>query len=173
MYTPGTVLKLKEPKSTDESKKGADDAVVFPYDRVMVIGVSPISHSGQATGEWEGISAQGVLIRPLSDFASNLDEPLGRLQTLYAIESEPERQEVEVRVERYDANTRAAGPSPEEAFAEADGRSPGTKSKTRERTPHSPLQDLAEEVAEPASPLERITRDRARVAKGGLKNEGA
>jgi hypothetical protein len=165
MYTPGTILALKEPKSTPESKKGADDAVVFPYDRVEVIGISPISHSGQATGEWEGISAQGVIIRPLTDFASNLDEPLGRLQTLYSVEYEPPRQEFEVKVERYDANTRAAGLSPEEAFAEAAGTTPATKSKTRVRSPHSPLQDLADEAAPPSSPLEGITRERARLAK--------
>lgn len=162
MYAPGTVLKLKDPKSTPESKKGADDAVVFPYDEVLVIGISPITHSGRATGEWEGASAQGVIIRPLTEFASTLDEPLGRLQTLYTIKSEPERQEIEVKVERYDANTRAAGPSPEEAFAEAGDYSAATKSKTRVRSQHSPLQDLAEEVVEPSSPLERIQRDNKR-----------
>lgn len=170
MYTPGTILALKEPKSTPETKKGADDAVIFPYDEVEVIGASPIYHSGQSTGEWEGASAQTVIIRPLTEFAGNLDEPMGRLQTLYNVKYEPERVEQEIKVERYDANTRAAGLTPEEAFA---GDQPQKKSETRVRTPHSPLQDLAEEVVEPTSPLERVQRERARVAKGGLKNPDA
>ena len=59
------------------------------YHRIEVIGQSPLSHSSAAS-EWTGTNADGVLIRPLTDFGSTLDEPYGRLRDLYEIESIPD-----------------------------------------------------------------------------------
>lgn len=162
MYSPDTVLALKEPKSQPETKKGAGDAVVFPYDRVRVIGPSPIAYGGGAS-EWEGVNARGVIIAPLTEFAGNLDEPFGRLQRLYDVESEPEPQDVQVHERAYDAHSRVAGKTPEESLQELSGDVP--KSATRVRTQHSPLQTLDEaSPPESESPLGRVDDERQRLA---------
>ena len=40
MYEPGTILAMREPQSTDDTP--------YPYDRVQVVGQSPVSTSAQA-----------------------------------------------------------------------------------------------------------------------------
>ena len=45
MYDKGTILKLREPRSTDDT--------LFAYDRIEVIGTSPLSH-GSAGSSWVG-----------------------------------------------------------------------------------------------------------------------
>lgn len=142
MYEPETVLTLKEPRSTEEKP--------FPYDRVQVIGQSPINH-GTIAEEWTGASGQGVIITPLTDFGSTLDEPYGKLQQMYEVESIPVREAlaaVPVRV----ITPGTAGPTPEDTFAaEAPGVAPEPGQK-RGRTARSPL-DGEESVPPSSSPL--------------------
>lgn len=107
MYKPGTILTLKEPRSTEKEP--------FAYDRIEVIGPSPLSHAS-VDSEWTGSNATGVIVKPLTDFGSTLDEPLGRLQSLYDVESVPDNRiappAVTVQSETYDYK------SPEEVFKE-------------------------------------------------------
>lgn len=133
MYAIDTILTLKEPRSTDDKP--------FAYDRVRVVGPSPVDHGAKPGATWSGAGARGVIIQPVELFGANLDEPLGKIQALYDIESEPEVVlEVKQTVRKYDAHSSAAGKTPEEVFAEA---APGEASEDgkRVRTPISPLED--------------------------------
>lgn len=120
MYEPDTILK--------RSKPVAEDDAAAPYNRVQVIAASPMVHPA-LTG-WAGVQANGVLLRPLEGFAANLDEPLGKVQELYEIESVPERSTVvnpPVKV----ITPGTAGMSPEEVFADAAKQSTkDTRSKS-------------------------------------------
>ena len=127
MYEPETVLVLKEPRSTEEDQ--------FPYDRVEVIGQSPIHHGTRAE-EWEGAQGQGVIVKPLNGFGSTLDEPYGKLRDLYNVESTPVREAAAQATVKLitDADL---GPSPEEQFADAAKRS--TKKAPAAKRKPSPL----------------------------------
>lgn len=160
MYAPNTILELKEPKSVKATK--TEPAKIFAYDQVRVIGPSPVTHSGQSDGEWDGVGAQGVIVTPLTEFAGNLDEPLGRLQRLYKIVSEPEDVNTQIEVRTYDGNTSAAGQTPEEVFADASEPTP--KSAKRVRSRHSPLQEMDDDTA-PVGPLADIDRGIAKSAR--------
>lgn len=143
MYQPETILSLKEPRSTEDQP--------FAYDRVRVVGVSPINHSG-ATAEWTGGDGQGVIIQPLTDFGSTLDEPFGKLQLLYEVESVPELEIPRAApIKVINSATASAGPTPEEVFKK---EAPGVKSEDgkRGRTPLSPL-TVPEKDRPSASPL--------------------
>lgn len=134
MYESGTILALKEPRPNDPE---TDE--VFPYNRVRVIGASPVSHA--AMSEWSGTAAQGVILTPLANFAGVLDEPLGKIQALYAVESTPVREmEVAPKVRIIDSSSAAAGPTPEEVFAIKAPGLPAEEGRTRRRT-SSPLVD--------------------------------
>ena len=151
MYAPGTILKLKEQREPTEKldrdtgepvlrgPKGREKPVMleFPYNRVKVIGRSPVSYAN----DWTGIDAQGVIIMPLTDFAGNLDEPFGKLQQLYEVESIPEVEvPKEVKVKIIDANTNQAGPTPEEVFAKESPGKPPAPGQIRGRT--KPFEDV-------------------------------
>lgn len=114
MYKPGTILVLKDPQSKPDEP--------FPYDRVRVIGPSPISYS--ASSSWDGVGAQGVVISPVEHFDATIDEPYGKLLEVYTIESEPEAQPIiqgqVIHVEE--------GPTPEDVFQAATSKS-GVKPK--------------------------------------------
>lgn len=110
MYSRDTILSRRDPFKDD------DPAAV--YNRVRVIGTSPVAYMGGATGTWSGVSAQGVIIQPEGAFGGNLDRPLGELQRDYEIETEPEPTVVTPSIRVINAQTREAGPSPEDAFAE-------------------------------------------------------
>lgn len=163
MFKSGTVLKLKEPRGpepkidpyTDQpvmkktrnprtgEEKFTDEPVMlpFPYNEVEVIGPSPVVHS-DPNSPWQGGDAVGVIIRPLSDFAGNLDEPLGKLKQLYDVVSIPEAIEtpIERTIKVIDATTNQAGETPEEVFArEAPGVAPKAGQK-RGRT--KPFDDV-------------------------------
>lgn len=127
MYEAGTILALKEPRGTDETP--------FPYDRVEVIGQSPISHA--ATSEWSGAAAQGVIIKPCDEFGSTLDEPEGKLKSIYKVESTPDREVTAepIRVVRPET----AGPTPEEQFESVAG--PKVESRRAKRRRESPLNE--------------------------------
>jgi hypothetical protein len=156
MFKSGTILELKDPREpsqltdpytgqprfekkrnprTGEETELKDKPVMrpFPYNKVEVIGPSPITAD---RGEWQGADAAGVIIRPLSDFAGNLDEPVGKLKQLYTVVSVPEDVvPVERTIKVIDAHTNQAGESPEEVFArEAPGAASGDGHK-RARTP--------------------------------------
>lgn len=131
MYAPDTILTLKEQRSTDDKQ--------FAYDRVRVVGQSPVSHTSESA-KYSGEDAKGVIITPLTEFAGNLDEPFGKVRKLYDVESEPVyEEEVKTTVRRVDATTRAAGPTPEDIFAEQAAGDPNKP--RRPGSPTSPLVD--------------------------------
>lgn len=129
MYENETILKMREPRE-DDPHTGP-----FAYNRVRVIGKSPVSH---VRGTWEGADADGVILEPLNNFGGVLDEPYGKVNLMYEVESVPEPVMITERTHRIiNANTAAAGQTPEEVFAQkAPGKAPEAGS-TRGRT--SPL----------------------------------
>jgi hypothetical protein len=131
MYEPGTILKLKDQRPADD-----ETGEPFPYNVVKVVGPSPIGHADK--GKWTGTDADGVIIVPLTNFGSTLDEPFGKLRTLYDVESVPEVEiEVSAPIRVINSATAQAGPTPEEVFAaEAPGVAP-EEGQIRGRT--SPL----------------------------------
>lgn len=149
MYEPDTILKLKEQRDPDEHGNA------FPYNLVKVIGASPVVHSGQAQ-EWVGAQGQGVMIQPCGDgFGATLDEPFGKLQQIYDVESVPVH---EIEVQKIIVKTPAQmGPSPEEVFAAL--AEPSDNEGGRRWVPEaqrvSPLPD--ERPKATASPLDKAT----------------
>ncbi len=141
MYEPETILTLKEPRGTEDEP--------FPYDRVKVIGQSPINH-GTASEEWAGANGQGVIIEPLTSFGSTLDEPFGKIQELYTIESVPPPVEV---VPPKVLTPESLGASPEEVFAaEADKQGQDARrAAPKKRKLPSPLG----ESKKPSGPLDK------------------
>lgn len=136
MYQPDTILKLKEPRS----KEGEP----FPYDRVRVVGQSPVSTP--TPNAWEGAMGQSVLIEPVSDFGSVVDEPFGKLQTLYEVESLPPEPDLSQQVKVIPAG--AAGPSPEDRFASESSNPLKARKRRTKTTKPSPLDvPPADEVA--------------------------
>lgn len=134
MYEPDTILKLKEPRSVGEPD--SEDYEAFPYDVVKVVGPSPINHGGPQS-EWIGSEGSGVIITPINGFGSTLDEPFGKLQSLYEVESIPER-EIELGAPVKVITPGTAGPTPEEVFAKEAPADPDKRSKHGERV-RSPL----------------------------------
>jgi hypothetical protein len=156
MFKSGTILELKEPREpsqatdpytgeprfekkrdprTGEEKILKDKPVMraFPYNKVEVIGPSPIHHGGES--KWTGPDSAGVIVRPLTDFAGNIDEPVGKIKQLYNVVSVPEDVvPVEQTIRVINSSTNQAGETPEEVFTrEAPGKaSPDGK---RARTP--------------------------------------
>lgn len=128
MYDADTILTLKEQRAPDPETNEE-----FPYNRVRVVGESPVQHTTR--GDWTGADARGVIIVPLNNFGSTLDEPFGKLRDLYTVESIPERYvEIANPVRVVNATSAAAGPTPEEVFAtEAPGTAP-EEGQVRART---------------------------------------
>ena len=168
MYEPETILKLKVPRTVGTppvgtpsvGKKGekgyvpasedyqpaSEDFKPFPYDRVRVIGQSPINHGSVGAG-WEGTEAQGVIVTPLEGFGSTLDEPYGKLRELYEVESLPSNEVVlEVPVRVVNSTSGSAGATPEEVFKEK--ASVPDQPHRRRRVKESPLG----ETVKPADP---------------------
>lgn len=137
MYEPGTILELKEPR-TIEDKNGNE--IDFPYNRVRVVNASPINH-GIHPGEWVGGGGQGVIIEPLTSFAANLDEPVGKLQALYNVVETPVHEAPAVPVRVINRTTSAAGPTPEEVFAREAPAPPSPDGKPVRKRSTSPLED--------------------------------
>lgn len=134
MYEPDSILELKEQRDPDEETGEA-----FPYNRVRVVGPSPVNH-GVRSAEWTGADGQGVIITPLSNFGSVLDEPYGKLRDLYTVVEIPVREgPVQAPVRVINSTTAAAGPTPEEVFAQ---EAPGVKRDgDRASARKSPLED--------------------------------
>ena len=122
MYSRGTILTRREPFAEPNPKATppVEGDARAAYNRVEVLGTSPIAYMGGAAGTWSGVSAQGVIVQPAAPaFGGTIDRPLGELQRDYAIESEPEPTVVSPSIRVINAHTREAGASPEEQFAEA------------------------------------------------------
>lgn len=150
MYAKETILTLKVPHPPDD-ETGED----FAYNSVKVIGPSPVSHAHK--GDWTGQDAEGVILVPLSNFGGTLDEPFGKVRTLYDVTEVPIVEMVtEQRVRVVDGTTAAAGPTPEEVFAvEAPGIAP-EPGQVRGRTLVSPLDDPGPK--EGRSPLDTVVK---------------
>lgn len=133
MFEPNTVLALKEQRDADPETKEE-----FPYNRVKVVGQSPVSHADK--GDWQGTDAAGVIVVPLTNFGSTLDEPFGKLREIYDVESMPEVEvEVAPKIRVINGTSAQAGPTPEEVFAEKAPGTPPEEGQKRART--SPLGD--------------------------------
>lgn len=141
MYVKDTILTLKKQREPD-----AETGEAFPYNRVKVVGESPVSHSH--TGQWTGAEAAGVILTPLSNFGGTLDEPYGKVNALYSVESIPEAETVtETKVRVVDGATSQAGPTPEEVFSEEAPGTPPEDGRRRGRTLVSPLEEVVNEEA--------------------------
>lgn len=147
MYAVDTILSLKEQRPSDD-----ETGEEFPYNRVRVVGESPVSHAHK--GDWKGGDALGVILVPLSNFGSTLDYPFGRLKQLYDVESIPEREvEAQTKVRVIDSSTAEAGPTPEERFAKEAPGKPPEEGQKRART--NPLGEPGgPEGQDPLGPLD-------------------
>jgi len=111
---------LLNEKPEDEPDPGEE----FPYNRVRVVGPSPIIHGeGSPHADYAGGDAQGVIIQPLTGFDSNVDYPFGFIRSKYTVESLPEVADPRATVyglpreyTRVDLD-KTGLPSPEEVFA--------------------------------------------------------
>lgn len=154
MYDPDTILELKEPKPDEvvEARKDPDTGrtrpkhkIPFPYNKVRVVGQSPVDHSAGRQGTWQGAAAQSVLIEPLSGHGSTLDEPLGKIQKLYKVVSVPSNEILVEPIRVVRSTSASAGPSPEEVFAKESPGVPPKPGQNRGRT--SPLGDVEDDSA--------------------------
>jgi hypothetical protein len=164
MYEPDTILELKKPHPNDPE---TDEP--FPYNRVKVVGPSPINH-GIANAEWTGAGGAGVIITPLTNFGSTLDEPYGKLTALYDVVEVPVREtDVQPKIRVINSTSQSAGPTPEEVFAEkAPGKAP-QEGQRRART--SPLEDPRPKASD--GPLGSMTPEQARAeAEAARKDTG-
>ena len=165
MYAPGTILKLRKQRPDEEiaarvdpdnpDRKRPKQKIPFPYNRVEVVGESPIDYNAGRSGEWSGAGARGVIVQPLSGHGSTLDEPFGKLQKLYEVESIPEKTIEVAPVRVVQAHTADAGPTPEEIFGQTPGQAP-EPGQIRGRTPHvesNPLGDVEPDEV-PKGPLD-------------------
>jgi hypothetical protein len=136
MYEPDTILTLKEQREPDE-----ETGEEFPYNCVKVIGPSPINH-GVANAEWSGANGAGVIITPLSNFGSTLDEPYGKLVALYDVTEIPVREaDLTPKIRVINSTSQSAGPTPEEVFSVEAPGVPPEEGQRRGRTTVSPLED--------------------------------
>ncbi|MBA3240071.1 MAG: hypothetical protein H0T60_02500 [Acidobacteria bacterium] len=136
-------MTLKEPRSEEGNP--------FPYDRVKVVGQSPVDHAGGLASQWVGAHAQGVIITPVGEgFGSTVDEPFGKLQELYEVAEIPEvlaPTAPDVTV----ITPESAGPSPEDVFAvEADKQGHDARRKKPAKVKSSPLDPKPEVTKAPA-----------------------
>jgi hypothetical protein len=155
VYANGTILTLKEPREADP-----ETAEPFPYNRVEVIGPSPVTKDREG---YTGPDAAGVLLRPLANFGGNLDEPFGKCKQLFDVELIPEvTVEPQQKIRVIDSQSAEAGPTPEEVFAAEAPGVPPEEGRRRGRGGVSPLGD----VPNPAnrSPLDAPPRPAAAVA---------
>lgn len=179
MFHPGTILTLKEQREPTQAADpytgeprvkqkldprtgervdvlGKDKQPIpvmlpFPWNRVEVIGRSPVTSSED---EWRGEDAVRVILKPLTDFAGNIEEPMGKVKQLYDVESVPEPPEVDVQptLRTINATTAQAGPTPEEVFAQEAPGTPPKPGQTRGRT--DPFADVKPEKGQQGtSPL--------------------
>ena len=135
MYARNTILTRREPfeAPNPEADPPVEGDPKYIFNRVRVIGRSPISHMGGAAAEGSGVGAQGVIVEPLEGFGGTVDRPLGELQRDYTIEFEPGPTQIEPTLRVINAQTREAGPSPEEVFATTASEKTESKPRPRRR----------------------------------------
>jgi hypothetical protein len=171
MYARDTILTLKQQRDPDPETGEA-----FAYNRVRVIGESPVSHSHK--GNYEGADAAGVIVTPIANFGGTIDEPFGKLTTLYDVESIPEPEEIDpdTKIRVIDGTSAQAGPTPEERFrTEAPGTPPEAGQKRGRTSPlgetknpaaDGPLGEVpAEDNPPPPEPVIESPLDEAPVEK--------
>lgn len=123
IYKPGTILALKEPRDPDPVT-GEE----YPYNRVEVVGESPVGHVG-GLQEWDGAMSVGVTIKPAGEFGGTVDRPIGELRHKYKVEYSPPERELEMRHAGQNVKVvvqDAPEGSPEDAFSKS---APATKAK--------------------------------------------
>jgi hypothetical protein len=148
MYAPDTILKLRSQREPDD-----ETGEEFAYNRVRVIGPSPVNHAEKADAKYTGTDAAGVLLEGLSNFGATLDQPFGRLRELYEVESIPEKVvEVKPTIRVVESNVTDAGPTPEDVFKTEAPGVPPEEGQIRGRTPLDPLAEL-DTAADPHDPL--------------------
>jgi hypothetical protein len=182
MYQTDTILTLKTPRwrplvdgepgdwqtenydkfqaDTEKLKPGAAPVgEEFPYNRVRVVGVSPVVHSGRDGGQWVGASGQGVIIQPMAGFDSNVDYPLGFIQSKYDVESEPVLADPRDTVyglpreyTRVDLG-RSTAPTPEEVFAKEAPSTEAPKPKPDVADPLGAAAEARRQAAKVSGPL--------------------
>lgn len=109
MFEPGTILRLREPQGTDEKP--------YAYDRVEVVGQSPVQYATAGDSPWAGQDAIGWVLKPAGEaFGPTVDKPLGQINALYEIESWPTDPATGEPLKPENATR---GPSPEQVFAKA------------------------------------------------------
>lgn len=149
MYQPETVLTKREQFEEDHPSA--------PYNRVKVVGQSPINH-GTIQTEWVGPQGQGVIVQPLDGFGATLDEPYGKLIELYEVESVPENVVPAEPIIKHVPQDGA--PSPEEVFAE-EARTATVEEPAKGPDILAGEQASAEELAEREAIKERVRDEQA------------
>lgn len=159
MYQPGTILRLREPQSTDDTP--------YAYDLVEVVGQSPVQHATRGDSPWAGQDAIGWIIKPAGDgFAPTIDKPLGQLQELYEIDTWPTDELGEPLTPQ---NTPQNLPSPEQVFAQQGREHRAEVRKRADSFQHdgkTPEQVLREGAAKSAA-----AKPRGRQAKESTDGE--
>jgi hypothetical protein len=150
MYETGTILVLKDPQSTEEE--------TYPYDRVMVVGQSPVHHATASGSTFAGADAVGFIVRPLEEFAGTVDKPLGLLNELYEVESYPTDPTTgePLRPENNPRNL----PTPEQLLAHAAKDSPAPQTR-------APLPSVQDDTRSP----EQMLREQPKRKTGRPRKE--
>lgn len=132
MYARNTILKRREPfvAPNAEADPPVEGDARHIYNHVRVIGESPVAHMG-GPQQWEGVGSRGVIIEPLDGFGGSVDRPLGELQRDYVIEQEPAPTVIQPSIRVINAQTREAGPTPEDVFREAANASSDKRRASR------------------------------------------
>jgi hypothetical protein len=136
MYEPGTTLVLRDPQSTDDE--------TYPYDRVLVVGQSPVQHVSNSGSVWAGADAQGFILRPIESFDQTVDKPLGLINELYEVESYP-LDSVTGEPIRPENNPRNL-PTPEQTLAKTAKENPTVE-------PRKPLPSVQNDMKSPEQVL--------------------
>lgn len=116
-YPTGTILARDTPKDNK-------------YDRVSVVGPSPISHA--SAGEWAGHGGDAIIVQPVGEFGPPEIMPIRAAAEEYSIEFEPDPAPTHIESAQGGRATRQL--APEEQFRAAAKRG-GDSPSEREKTP--------------------------------------
>lgn len=155
MFEPGTILAALDPQSTDEKP--------YPYDRVYVVGQSPVQHtSADPNSPWAAADAIGFILRPAGEtFGPVIDVPYGEINRLYEIEEYPTNPITGEPITP--ENSPRGQPTPEQVFTKVARESKPVQ--TRPRAPSlqdnnkSPEQVLREQNQPQRGRRKKVTSD--------------
>lgn len=122
-YPSGTILEKNEKVGTKlEARVDADGeeynvAVVYPYNKIKVVGPSPVRGT-ETLPEWTGIDGDQFIITPESEFGATQVAPESVLQRDYTVVSYPDETTLEINPEREQQQRIQRLKSPEQLFAE-------------------------------------------------------